>query len=77
MMFRLMAFLALTMLALVGPAQSSEKASKARQEEVERRGAKVMPFSLECTLHIFTKTKSSGLQQAVATSPLKKTVRSG
>lgn len=66
MMVRLMAFITLTMLLLAGPAQAFEKASKLRQEEVERRGAQVMPFSLERTLHIFTKTKSGGIQQVVA-----------
>ena len=65
MAFRFMTLAALTMLLLAGPAQSFEKANKARQEEIERRGAQVMPFSLERTLHIFTKTKSGGVQQVV------------
>jgi hypothetical protein len=56
----------LSMLLVACAAQSFEKTSKPRQEEVERRGAQVMPFSLERTLHIFTKTKSGGIQQVVA-----------
>ncbi len=67
MMLRLvMAFTLLTVLLLAGPAQASEKASEARQEEVSKRGAQVMPFSLKRTLHIFTKTNSGGIQQVVA-----------
>jgi hypothetical protein len=69
MMLRLMAVTMLMMLLLAGPVQASEKASKARQEEIARRGAQVMPFSLERTLHIFTKTKSGGIQQVVAKDP--------
>jgi hypothetical protein len=35
-------------------------------DEVERRGLQVMPFSLEQTMHIFTKTDRGGIQQVVA-----------
>ena len=59
----------LTILPLAGPVQAYEKASKARQEEVAKRGAKVMPFSLERTVHIFAKTKSGGIQQVIAKDP--------
>jgi hypothetical protein len=69
MMLRSMMAIALTMLLLVGPAQAYEKASKARQEEVAKRGAQVMPFSLERTLHIFAKTKTGGVQQVIAKDP--------
>jgi hypothetical protein len=65
MMLRLMVT-TLTVLLLTGPAQTSEKASEARQEEVSKRGAQVMPFSLKRTLHIFMKTKRGGIQQVVA-----------
>jgi hypothetical protein len=65
MMLRLMAFTTLTVLLLAGPAQTSEKASEVRQEEVEKRGAQVMPFSLKRTVHIFAKTKNGGIQQVV------------
>jgi hypothetical protein len=66
MMLRLTGVTVLTMVLLAGPVQASEKARKARQEEVAKRGARVMPFSLERTLHIFTKTNSGGIQQVVA-----------
>ena len=58
--------IALSMLLFTGPVQAVEKASKARQEEIERRGARVMPFSLERTVHVFTKTKNGGIQQVIA-----------
>ncbi len=45
--------------------QAVDKASEARLDEVARRGAQVMPFSLEQTTHIFTKTEKGGLQQVV------------
>jgi hypothetical protein len=69
MILRLMAVAALTIPLLVGSAQAYEKASKARQGEVTKLGSQVMPFSLERTLHIFTKTKSGGIQQVVAKDP--------
>jgi hypothetical protein len=65
MVIKFSTYTALSMLLAAGAAQSLEKASKARQEEIERRGAQVMPFSLERTLHIFTKTKSGGIQQVI------------
>ena len=64
-----MKFLACTtimLLLLASPALAFEKASEARQKEVAQRGAQVMPFSLEHTLHIFTKTKTGGMQQVIA-----------
>ncbi|HKR45381.1 MAG TPA: aspartate carbamoyltransferase [Paraburkholderia sp.] len=38
----------------------------ARQGDVAQQGAKVMPFSLAATTHIFTKTPDGGIQQVVA-----------
>jgi hypothetical protein len=69
MILRSMVVTALAMLLLLGPAQAYQKASKARQEEVAKRGAQVMPFSLERTLHIFAKTRSGGVQQVIAKDP--------
>ena len=69
MILRLIAVSVLTIALLTGSAQAYEKASKARQEEVAKRGAQVMPFSLERTVHIFTKTKSGGVQQVIAKNP--------
>ena len=37
-----------------------------RQAEVAERGKDVMPFSLEATTHIFTKTAEGGTQRVVA-----------
>jgi hypothetical protein len=41
-------------------------AAEGRQAEVAKRGADVMPFSLEATTHIFTKTAAGGTQRVVA-----------
>ena len=41
-------------------------ADKTRQEAVAERGVEVMPFDLDATTHIFTKTGSGGLQQIIA-----------
>ncbi len=37
----------------------------ARKGDVAQQGAKVMPFSLAATTHIFTKTADGGIQQVV------------
>jgi hypothetical protein len=55
--------LATLLIAMAVPAV--EKANEARLDEVARRGAHVMPFSVEQTTHIFTKTEKGGLQQVV------------
>lgn len=64
-MLRLLNLCMLNMLLLALPVQAAEKANEARLDEVARRGAHVMPFSLEQTTHIFTKTEKGGLQQVV------------
>lgn len=46
-------------------AQAAEKASEERLDEVAKRGAHVMPFSLEQTTHIFSKTEQGGVQQVI------------
>ncbi len=40
--------------------------AQTRQEEVAARGAKVMPFDLEQTTHVFQKLDDGGLQKVVA-----------
>jgi hypothetical protein len=40
-----------------------------RQESVARRGARVMPFDLDATTHVFDATKSGGVQTVVADRP--------
>jgi hypothetical protein len=47
-------------------AQATDKATEDRLDEVAKRGAHVMPFSLERTTHIFSKTEKGGLQQVIA-----------
>lgn len=44
---------------------AQEKASEQRLNEVVQRGKHVMPFDLEKTLHVFSKTPSGGFQQVV------------
>ncbi len=47
-------------------------AAQTRQEEVAGRGAKVMPFDLEQTMHVFQKLEDGGLQKVVVKDPLNK-----
>lgn len=56
----------LTAFALVGVAYASDTQ---RQAEVARLGADVMPFSLNHTTHVFTKTADGGIQRVIANSP--------
>jgi putative aminopeptidase FrvX len=44
-------------------------AAQTRREEVATRGAKVMPFNLEQTMHIFQKLDDGGLQKVVVKDP--------
>ena len=46
-------------------AQAVEKASEDRLDDVAKRGAHVMPFSLEQTTHIFSKTEKGGMQSVI------------
>lgn len=48
------------------PIHAVEKADEKRLDEVAERGAHVMPFDLEKTTHIFTKTDTGGIQQVIA-----------
>jgi hypothetical protein len=47
-------------------AQAAEKATEERLDEVAKRSVYVMPFSLEQTTHVFSKTEKGGLQQVIA-----------
>jgi hypothetical protein len=40
-----------------------------QQEAVRARSAEVMPFDLKATTHIFTKTRTGGVQRVVAKNP--------
>lgn len=53
-------------LLIAAPAGAKGEAEARRLDKVAERGAHVMPFDLEKTLHIFTKTSRGGLQQVVA-----------
>lgn len=46
--------------------QFAVAADTQRQAEVAERGKDVMPFSLEATTHVFTKTAEGGIQRVVA-----------
>ena len=43
--------------------------SPQRQAEVAARGAEVMPFDLQATRHVFTKSRNGGLQQVLVRNP--------
>lgn len=62
---RLVVFLSV-MLSVVFSVQAAEPASEQRLDEIAERGAQVMPFSLERTTHVFTKTDQGGVQQVLA-----------
>lgn len=42
-----------------------EKATDTRLDEVTAKGRLVMPFNLEQTLHVFSKTEQGGIQQVI------------
>lgn len=48
------------------PVFAAEPASEKRLDEVAERGSHVMPFDLEKTTHIFSKTDAGGIQQVIA-----------
>ena len=55
------------MLLLAGALPAwSQAADAGRVAEVARRGAEVMPFDLQATLHVFTETGDGGVQRVVA-----------
>ncbi len=53
--------------AIAGATVSSDEPS--RQEVVADRGARVMPFSLDATTHVFDATAQGGTQRVVAKDP--------
>ena len=53
-------------LALVVAGAVAEPASPARLDEVAKWGAQVMPFDLDKTTHVFSKTEQGGRQEVVA-----------
>lgn len=61
--------LLLIALLLTVPAYGAEKATEQRLDEVVERGSHVMPFNLEQTTHIFSKTETGGVQQVIVKDP--------
>ncbi len=57
------------LMMMLNPSFAQEKASEKRLDDVAQRGRHVMPFKLEQTLHIFSKTKSGGIQQVRVKNP--------
>ncbi len=53
-------------MALIAFPLMSQAADAQRQADVSRLGADVMPFSLQATTHVFTKTARGGVQRVVA-----------
>ncbi|MDP1549060.1 MAG: aspartate carbamoyltransferase [Nitrosomonas sp.] len=65
MMRLLFVVFGLTLLTIL-PVYAVEKADEDRLDEVAERGAHVMPFDLEKTTHVFSKTDTGGIQQVIA-----------
>ncbi len=61
-------FIALFLLTLciAVPIHAVEKVDEQRLDEIAERGSHVMPFDLEKTTHIFSKTDTGGIQQVIA-----------
>jgi hypothetical protein len=56
-------FLAGTLLNI--PAYATDTARDEHLNQIVKRGADVMPFDLEKTTHVFSKTKQGGIQQVI------------
>jgi hypothetical protein len=56
----------LVLVALGHSVGAAEPGTPGRLDEVIARGARVMPFSLDKTLHVFSKTETGGCQQVLA-----------
>jgi hypothetical protein len=57
---------------LVVPYKTAMLLAQTRQAEVAKRGAQVMPFDLEKTVHVFQKLEDGGLQKVVVKDPSNK-----
>jgi len=58
--------LALALGVALVPGHAVEPATPARLDEVAERGAHVMPFDLDKTVHVFNKSENGGIQQVIA-----------
>jgi hypothetical protein len=67
----LAAGVALATVAVLGAlwATGAPASQETRQEEIAEKGARVMPFDLEETTHVFEKTRTGGVQEVVADDP--------
>lgn len=63
------ALTALCGLSLFTNSSMANAPASARQAEVSTRGADVMPFELQATTHLFSKTRQGGVQQIIAKNP--------
>jgi hypothetical protein len=60
----------LTMMTMVGAVSGTEgSATAAREAQIATRGAQVMPFDLEQTMHVFHSLNDGGLQSVRAKDP--------
>ena len=59
------AFPVFWMLLVSMPVHAVEPAGEKRLDEVAERGTHVMPFDLEKTVHVFSKTQEGGVQQVI------------
>lgn len=53
----------------IAPCYAVNKASEKRLDEVAQRGSHVMPFDLNLTTHIFSKTAKGGVQKIIVKNP--------
>ncbi len=67
-------FIMILSLLVINPCYAVEKASEKRLDEVAQRGTHVMPFNLELTTHVFSKTAKGGVQKVIVKN-LKDTVQ--
>ncbi|MDO9425090.1 MAG: aspartate carbamoyltransferase [Methylobacter sp.] len=68
-MNRLTAVSLLIALLITIPAHAVGKAGEQRLDKVVQRGSHVMPFDLEQTTHVFSKTATGGVQQVIVKDP--------
>lgn len=58
-----------TVMPAAGEAYATPTASEERIQEVAERGSHVMPFELQRTQHVFTKTRHGGVQRVLVRDP--------
>ena len=56
-------------LLVTTPVYAAEKVSEQRLDEIAQRGSHVMPFNLEQTTHVFSKTATGGEQRVIVKDP--------